>query len=289
MKSAAAGTEGYDDVSLDESRLDDALALSGEAGWNQAADDWRLLARNGTVLGRVRRRDGALVGTATVLPLGTHLAWIGMVLVTADERRRGHGRDLMRRAIEHIAASGAVAGLDATPAGLGLYRTLGFADTDSLMRMGCLLPSRSGGGVGGGVRPANAADLTRMIDYDAQAFGADRSSVLRDLHDRCPGAAFLTESGGKLTGFILARPGRVATQIGPLVADDPETAEHLLSAATAALSGPVMVDVFTRHRAMSARLARLGFTEQRPFTRMLNGTAPLPRDRTILSAGPELG
>jgi GNAT superfamily N-acetyltransferase len=125
LKSAAAGTDAYDDVSLDESRLDGGLALSTEAGWNQVADDWRLLLRAGTVFGRVRRRDRALVGSAAVLPLGERLAWIGMVLVTADERRRGHGRDLMRRAMEQIAASGAVAGLDATPAGLELYRSLG--------------------------------------------------------------------------------------------------------------------------------------------------------------------
>jgi GNAT superfamily N-acetyltransferase len=287
LKSAAAGTEAYDDVELDAARLDDALALSSEAGWNQEADDWRLLLREGDVFGRVRRRDGALIGSAAVLPLGKRLAWIGMVLVTADERRRGHARDLTRRAIEQTEA--AVTGLDATPAGLGLYRSLGFEDTDSLMRMGTLLPAPSGGGVGGGARRANTDDLTRIIGYDAQAFGADRAAVLRDLHTRCPHAAFLAESGGKPTGFILARPGRIATQIGPLVADDPETAEHLLTAATAALSGPVIVDVFTRHRAMCALLVRLGFTEQRPFTRMLNGPGPLLCERTILSAGPELG
>jgi GNAT superfamily N-acetyltransferase len=296
LKSAAAGTEAYDDVTLDVARLDAALALSSEAGWNQEADDWRLLLRTGTLFGRMRRRDGALVGSAAVLPLGERLAWIGMVLVTGAERRRGHGRDLMRRALDHIAAAGAVAGLDATPAGLGLYRTLGFEDTSSLMRMICTLPSplilslsKDGGGAGGGARRANTSDLTRICDYDAQAFGADRSSILRDLQNRCPDAAFIAETGGKLTGFTLARPGRIATQIGPLVADEQETAEHLLNAALASLSGPVIVDVFTHHRAMSALLARHGFTEQRPFTRMLNGPARLPRDRAILSAGPELG
>jgi GNAT superfamily N-acetyltransferase len=300
LKSAAAGTEAYDDVRLDDAWLDGALALSREAGWNQVVDDWRLLLRAGTVYGRVRRRDCALVGSAAVLPLGERLAWIGMVLVTAGERRRGHGRDLMRRALGHIAAAGAVAGLDATPAGLELYRSLGFEDTGSLMRMGCLLssPPRDGNAGGaGGARPANTSDLTRIIDYDAHAFGADRAAVLRDLHSRCPDAAFVAETGGQPTGFILARPGRIATQIGPLVADDAETSEHLLTAALASLSGPVIVDVFTRHREACALLARLGFTEQRPFTRMLNRPAPLPpdlppdlpRDRTILSAGPELG
>jgi GNAT superfamily N-acetyltransferase len=289
LKSAAAGTEVYEDVVLDEARLDEALALSSEAGWNQEAGDWRLLFREATVFGRVRRGDNTLVGSAVILPLGERLSWIGMVLVTGAERRRGHARHLMHRSLEHIEAAGAVAGLDATPAGLDLYRGLGFEDTGSLMRMGCPLPSPSGGAAGGGVHRASTADLTRICDYDAEAFGADRSTVLHDLLGRSPGNAFLAESAGQLTGFALARPGRLATQIGPLVADDEDTAERLLHAALGALSGPAIVDVFTHHRPMCALLARLGFTEQRPFTRMLNGPAHLPRDRTILSAGPELG
>jgi GNAT superfamily N-acetyltransferase len=293
LKSAAAGTEAYDDIVLDEARLTGALALSSEAGWNQEADDWRLLLRQATVFGRVRRRDGALIGSAAVLPLGNRLSWIGMVLVTGAERRRGHGRDLMRRSIGHIEAAGAVAGLDATPAGRELYRSLGFQEAATLMRMGRdVPPSPSGGGAGGGalgIRHAGADDLARLCRYDAQAFGADRAAILRDLYQRRPESAFLAQSDGRLTGFVLARPGRLATQIGPLVADDDQTAGRLLGAAIASLSGPVIVDVFTGHRTVRRLLAEVGFTEQRPFTRMLNGAADLPSDRTVLSAGPELG
>ena len=297
MKSAAAGTEAYDDILLDEGRVSDAMALSSEAGWNQVADDWRLMVREATVFGRIRRRDNALIGSAVALPLGNRLSWIGMVLVTAAERRRGHGRGLMRRTIEHIGATGAVAGLDATPAGRNLYRSLGFKEFTSLLRMGLdVPPSPPGGGAGGGacgagagVRMAGAGDLPALCAYDAQAFGADRSAILRDLHDRHPESALLAESGGRLTGFALARPGRLATQIGPLVADDDDTAEHLLRAALGAVAGPVIADVFTSHPSVCQLLGDLGFTEQRPFTRMLNGATHLSLDRTILSAGPELG
>jgi len=290
LKSAAAGTEICDDVRLDQSRLGDALALSSDAGWNQTADDWRLLLSVAAVFGRIRRGDGALIGSAAALPLGARLSWIGMVLVAAPERRRGHGRDLMRRTIEHIEAAGAVAGLDATPAGRDLYRSLGFEAVGSLMRMGCsALPSPSGGGAGGGVRRATAEDLPHICSYDAQAFGGDRASILRDIYRRRRESAFLAESGGRLSGFALARPGRLATQLGPLVADDANIAERLLRTTLASLSGPVIADVFTGQRGVSDLLARLGFAEQRPFTRMLNGPAHLPHDRTVLSAGPELG
>jgi GNAT superfamily N-acetyltransferase len=307
LKCAAAGTEPYLDIALDETRLAEAFGLSRETRWNQESDDWRLILREGTVFGRVRRRDGALVGSAAVLPLGASVSWIGMVLVTGAERRRGHARHLMGLALDHIATTGAVAGLDATPAGHGLYRSLGFEDAGMLMRMERTLPSPSlilrrpegpsrrrggvggGGTAGGGVRRAGPDDLKQLCDYDAEAFGAERARVLHNLLNRSPGNAFLTESAGQITGFALARPGRLATQIGPLVADDEDTAERLLHAALAALSGPAIVDAFTHHRPMCALLASLGFTEQRPFTRMLNGPAPLPQDRTFLSAGPELG
>jgi GNAT superfamily N-acetyltransferase len=292
LKCAVAGTEPYLDIALDETRLAEAFGLSREADWNQEADDWRLLFRAATVFGRVRRGDNTLVGSAAILPLGERLSWIGMVLVTGAERRRGHARHLMGLALDHIATTGAVAGLDATPAGHGLYRSLGFEDAGSLIRMGCTLPSPLWGGAGGGagtIRRATGEDLPHICSYDAGAFGAERASVLLNLFNRSPDNAFLTDRAGQLTGFALARPGRLATHIGPLVADDEDTAERLLHAALGALSGPAIVDAFTHHRTMCALLARLGFTDQRPFIRMLQGAARLPQDRTFLSAGPELG
>ena len=61
--------------------------LSTETGWNQNEADWRFFLSRGIVFGI---RDGVrLVATAALLPYSGSNAWISMVLVTADFRRRG--------------------------------------------------------------------------------------------------------------------------------------------------------------------------------------------------------
>jgi putative nucleotidyltransferase with HDIG domain len=67
-------------------------------------------------------------------------------------------------------------------------------------------------------------------ELDRQAFGADRSFLLENLLSRAPRHAFLLQHDGRLAGFVLARPGRVALQIGPLVAADADAAASLADA-----------------------------------------------------------
>jgi hypothetical protein len=47
--------------------------LSLEAGWNQVAEDWRLMLTLGEGFG-ARARDGRWIGSALTLPLGPRLA-----------------------------------------------------------------------------------------------------------------------------------------------------------------------------------------------------------------------
>src|SRR6185436_14043087 len=92
------------------------------AGWNQTIADWeRFLTAepDGCFLAEW---NGVPAGTATTMVYGLALAWIGMVLVHPDHRRRGIGRALLVRCIEHLRGRG-VRGikLDATPAGKEVY------------------------------------------------------------------------------------------------------------------------------------------------------------------------
>ncbi|MEQ9811264.1 MAG: GNAT family N-acetyltransferase, partial [Azospirillaceae bacterium] len=118
---------------LTEADIPAALALSCEAHWNQVADDWRLFLELGQPIG-LETAEGRLVASAASLPHGPRLAWISMVLVTDDWRRRGLATRLMTRAIETVEASGRVPGLDATPAGREVYRPLGFEELFPLTR-----------------------------------------------------------------------------------------------------------------------------------------------------------
>ncbi|MFV2035357.1 MAG: hypothetical protein ACC631_09670, partial [Halocynthiibacter sp.] len=62
-------------ITLDESHLRGALALSQEAGWNQTAEDWRMMLSAGRGIG-FEAPDGTLTASAVTLPYGETFGWI---------------------------------------------------------------------------------------------------------------------------------------------------------------------------------------------------------------------
>lgn len=266
---------------LDEGALGAALALSQEAGWNQAADDWRVFFRSGTVFGL--RDGGAVIATGAILPYDG-FGWVSMVLTARRARGRGCGTAILKAAIAALGETGRVPVLDATPQGERIYRPLGFEPVMPLWRW-------RGSAGGGGERPAAVcpaacADLAAIVSRDATAFGSARPALLGSLRDRAPAVAFVSPRG-----FVLGRPGRAALQIGPLVADDEAAALVLLSAALAAADGPVLIDVPAGRTGIEAQLEAAGFARERPYLRMALGrAAPFGEPATCFAiAGPELG
>lgn len=273
---------------VDAGGLDQCLVLSAAAGWNQNAADWQTILERGHVIG-LRAGEGRLLATAAVLPYEP-FAWICMVLVAASERRRGHATRLMQHCIDWIGERGLVAGLDATPAGREVYRTLGFEDVYGLTRLQAPNVSVQRHALADvDIKSMAAADLAAIADYDAPVFGADRAPLLAELCRRVPHAAFVARRGGRLCGFALARDGRLATQLGPVVAEDETVARALMSHAFTSMKGDVFVDIADRHRSIRVWLDELGFVVQRPFTRMLLGrSAPIGRSESVVAiTGPE--
>ena len=116
--------------------------------------------------------------------------------------------------------------------------------------------------------------------------------MLRNLAARQPKAALVAERNGQVAGFVLAREGREAMQVGPLVARDEGTARELLAAALGAVPAPVYVDIADHAGPLQAWALEQGFTVQRPFTRMAlgpRGYAPGEAALVFCPAGPELG
>lgn len=267
--------------------VDAGLALSQEAGWNQAAEDWRWMIANGRGWACVDP-GGRLVATALTLPGTGSFGWISMVLVTAAWRRRGIASALMARSIETLRAGGRIPGLDATPTGRTVYGPLGFCDIYGLTRYRAESPRPEPLPTGARSRRLSAGDIPSLAALDLKAHGAGRVELLKDLRRRAPALAWREETGN---GFCLGRNGRGAHQIGPVVAEDAETAIDLIHAALSELEGPVMIDVPDRHVDLIRWLTRSGFRAERPYTRMLLGTdQPIDDpDRIFAITGPELG
>jgi hypothetical protein len=133
-----------------------------------------------------------------------------------------------------------------------------------------------------------ACDIPLATAIDAAAFGSQRKFLIESLFRRLPQLAFVSEDN---TGFVLARPGRMATQIGPLVATSEDAADALLAAAVGCVNGPIFLDLVDGRAIMVRHLQRRGFSVQRPFLRMgLKRRAPFgDPTHLFVAAGPEFG
>lgn len=274
------------------SDIADAEALVAEAGWNQLASDWRIFLDLGAGYA-VRDAAGRVIATAATLPHAGRFAWISMVLVNGAHRRQGLASLLMRRCIDDLTAAGLVPVLDATPAGREVYRTLGFRDSWSYQRLARPPQQAPDNATPEGIeiRPIDDAVWNALCAYDANAFGAPRPGLLARLRGRLPVADLIASKAGKIAGFMLGRDGRIASHIGPLIADDDEVAQALLAQALARLPGPVLLDFADVKSATAQWLALRGFSPVRPLTRMLLGRSERFDDpsRTYAVVGPEFG
>ncbi len=283
-----AASEALSLVALTLADVAGGLALSGAAGWNQTADDWAFFIQQGHATG-FRTASGVLIATAAALAYSGGLGWISMVLVAHDWRHRGLASRLMEGCVKRLQSLHVAPVLDATPAGEPVYRHLGFRAGFDLERWeGTLPPDAAAATEVSALRRADASDLDAIAALDQAANGVGRRPLLQNLLARPGTQAWMARDR---SGFVVAREGTRATQIGPLVARDPGAAITLLEGAFGARAGPVFLDVPSRWRELANRLERRGYVRQRPFVRMSLGTAaPLAcGDRLFVLAGPEFG
>lgn len=274
-----------------------ALAELGElvafSGWNQTDDDWGVFFSCGTVY-VVRDGSGRIVASGAVLPMGESrpgylasltgrgVAWISMILVRPPLRGRGLGRSLFDQCVRDIAAQGRIAMLDATPQGEPLYQQFGFETLWRLTRW-----QREARPATGPALPLARPDLDTLSELDQEALGFARKQVLARLLGR-PDSRYVRH----VLGFAIVRAGRIAHQIGPLVASNEATGVAVMREAAAALSGPIFIDVPDERPLLRQALVDAGFEPQRSFARMAMALAEqrVPRGQTHFIhaiAGPE--
>jgi hypothetical protein len=218
-----------------------------------------------------------------------------MVLVDPDYRRQGLATKLMDAVVARQEAAGRVPGLDATPDGRAVYRRIGFEEDYRSARyraeqvdLSAVDPDDRAGAT---IRLLQESDLPALCAMDGQVFGGDRSALLTHLLSRVPGTPHGAWRGDDLVGYVFAREGREAHQVGPLVADGPDVAIALARAALGGIDGPVYLDAPDAQGAFLEWLAAVGFAQQRPFFRMYRGRAKGFDDPASIYAiaGPELG
>jgi GNAT superfamily N-acetyltransferase len=273
-----AATEPLDIVELGVGDAQAGLLLSTEAGWNQNEADWRFFLGKGVVFGL---RDGTrLVASAALLPYSAGNAWISMVLVTADFRRRGIATKLVDACLDVAKRRALTTWLDATPAGAAVYGPLGFIPTLQLRRLRLEKPQGTTA-----TRLLSAGKLDALAARDGSAMGFDRSTLLSEFSAR-PGSRIVSDD----RTMALVRDGRTARHIGPLLADRTDQALALVDAFVSSETGPWLIDAVHSQEEFLNGLVQSGWNIERPFQRMRFGrpTAP-PAQLPFAVAGPEFG
>ena len=180
--------------------------------------------------------------------------------------------------------------LDASAEGREVYKRLGFRDVGH--------STNFTGTVGdddresaADIAPLTRSDLAEVAAFDALSSGTDRTILLGHLLQRHPSAARVARQNGRVVGFVMARPGRLSTQIGPLLAESEQMAIRLLSQAASAVGGPICLDLFDQHVGLRGWLEQRRFKIATRFVRMvLSDREIFPHDHKVyIIAGPELG
>ena len=251
------------------------------AGWNQLRTDWLRVLRyepNGCF---AAFSDDRLIGTVTTTTYGKDLAWIGMMLVHPDFRRRGIATALMQRSISYLRDRHVECiKLDATPEGQFVYEQLGFVEEWRFHRW-----ERSADKAVDTVRHnQDVSHVERLARLDHDAFGADRFAYLKLLKE----VSFTISNGD---GFGMIRSGRRASYLGPVTASTLDSAERILSELVRPMIGRIFWDIPGPNTAAQRLAKQLGFHPVRELIRMTLGKMQSMPDVSMqfAIAAPETG
>ncbi|MFI6941591.1 GNAT family N-acetyltransferase [Streptomyces sp. NPDC050418] len=252
--------------------------LSEDRGWPREEHKWGLLLSAGQGYG-IDDPAGGLVAACTVTSYGTserpELAAIGMVLVAGRHARQGVGRRLMQEILALLEASPIA--LHATPNGQPLYEELGFKTVGRAeMVRG---PFRASGPAPSvPTRAATAEDLPALLRLDAEVFGPDRTHMLTRLPAFADQLRVAESPSGELIGYAAAWPNMDTHVIGPLVAQDTETAKSLVASLAAGTDRDLRTDIDVRHEELLTWIKSQGVAPITFNAVMTRGIPELPGD-----------
>jgi len=192
------------------------MQLVDTVGWNQLPADWQRLMRVAPDGCFLAEWDGFPAGTATAVHYGTQCAWIGMVLVDPDFRRRGIGGALLAHCVEYLKSLGVkTIKLDATDEGRAVYLKHGFKDEYGTIRYLGELKAAAVRPSAGQLRPlVRERDMAALEALDSAVFGADRGCLLKVLIEQQPDVALVASEASSqvsrnhgVQGPCMAEPG----------------------------------------------------------------------------------
>ncbi|MGI5158504.1 GNAT family N-acetyltransferase [Microbispora sp. CA-102843] len=264
------------------------LDLAQDRSWPREERKWRLLLENGEGFGIDAPDGGGLAGTVVLTRYGRTAAAVGMMLVASRYNGQGLGRRLMNHVLAEV--GDATLFLCATEYGRPLYEKLGFETVGVVEAW--VGRFDAGDGPHGGSSPQRkhsrlaepGRDLAALCALDIEVFGADRSRLLARLFAFAEQVR-VVERDGEITGYGAAWRSGDKLFVGPVVAEDDETARALVTDLAGGADVRIRIDLHHHHhQELTSWIAGRGVAQASTTSFMVHGGRALPGDRSRLVA-----
>lgn len=250
--------------------LDLALRWAAEAGRNPGLRDADAFWAADPQGFWVAEADGEPVATLAAVNHGG-FGFIGLYFVRPDRRGQGHGRALWRAATARLA--GLEVGLYALPGQVDTFRRAGFTPSYELARFCWDQPPDPC--IAERLVPLEDVPLADVLAYDRMGLPGAREAFLRRWLAMPNARGLAVAHDGELLGYGVVRTCGQGSTIGPLLAEDCDTAETLLlGLGAAAEDTPVFLDLPLPNVRGVRMAGRWGMREVSRLVRMDSGPEP---------------
>jgi hypothetical protein len=225
-------------------KLEDiALALNWAAkeGWNPGiydAEAFWAADPTGFFIGEL---DGEAVSTYSAVKYGSTFSFHGFYIVKSEYRKKGLGLPIWNRGRESVGAR--IIGGDAVVQNVHLYEKFGLRSDYRTLRFGgnFSLPSFTAKNI----VDAREVSFNQLLKYDRFHFPEERPAFLRAWMTQPEAISLASTVQGEIRGYINLRKCFEGYRVGPLFAENSQTAKNLLLTALSRISqdSSVMIDV----------------------------------------------
>ncbi|MFE7060932.1 GNAT family N-acetyltransferase [Sutcliffiella sp. NPDC057660] len=267
---------------LKERDIPGLIELSTSVGWDYDKDEIQTIMSSGKVYG-YKNDEGTIVSSAAVIPYGSNLASIGMVIVHQDYRGQGLGKKLTQACLNSVSKDAAIM-LIATEEGIPMYESMGFKYTDCVYKYLCdnYIPTILDDMLEVEILPMREEDLPQVVKLDKDAFGVERRNFISNRINQAKESLVVKNPDGKIIGYGLSILGPINLILGPIVAPDHHSASALIDRLARNHQGKLRIDIPSGNDAFMSHLEKCNFIKvSQPPIMIKNSKLLPPRNKTL--------
>lgn len=250
-----------------------AIRLTDQEQWGVTRNALRRLIRLNPQGCFIAYDGSTRLGLTTATIYGRKLAWIGNVIVDKNHRGKHVGQSLVRHVVSSLQKSRAKhIALYCFREHEKFYENLGFVKDRPFLRL--RRNARKAEYPKNPIHFRRLPSLSRVIAADKEAFGADRSKLIRAVLAEKAGWYLGSSRGISSTSYLMVKEYSEDCEFGPWICINPlrdDPSEMIARALTMIRSVPVEISCLRENRTALETLKTNGFRTIREGYRMFFG------------------